>query len=204
MLTKYKDNDLGDRTLATKRMELLRALHCEQPRSILEVGSNAGHSSSLYLINLPNTQVHSVDMCFHPYTPVNLKMIRGQFKGRYTFQCGSSHKTLPKMKGSRQPPVYDWITVDGDHSFDGAYHDILDVCYFSHNTTILMMDDCELHCQGRMNTDGKGGCAVPTKSFLQAAKDGLLVPHNDSKAVLDTNHLNCFASFLPKCQRQAE
>ena len=192
-------NETGSSGFATKRMELLRVLHCERPAHILEIGSNAGHSAVLFLTALPAVHLHSVDMCVHKYTRTNLHHVAKAFPGRYSYGCGPSQKQLPKLWQKKNRNTYDVILVDGDHSAIGAFNDISNTRPLSTPQTLLVMDDCNLKCppaQGKAERRDIKGCMPPTESFRMATRKQMVAPLNVSMS-LDPQLLNCYARYRP-------
>ena len=100
-----------------------------QPKSIMEIGFNAGHSALLFLaITPPTTKVVSFDLGEYAYVFAAKRYIDSLFPGRHTLVTGDSTVTIPKyeeqvahrMKDiNTAPPMrFDIIFIDGGHQND--------------------------------------------------------------------------------------
>lgn len=90
-----------------------------QPKRILEIGFNAGHSAYMSLEMLPDVQYRSLDICRHKYTEPNGKLLEGMYEGRFYLQNADSKTVIAESITN-----YDLIFIDGDHSVDGLTKDI--------------------------------------------------------------------------------
>ena len=104
-------------------------------RTICEIGFNAGHSASLWLLANPNASVTMFDEWIHPYArPAEAFLISAKAASegvqnaaaRLTIVKGSSHETI-KPYAARHPGSCDIVSVDGDHRYHGALMDLEDV-----------------------------------------------------------------------------
>ncbi len=123
------------------------------PKSIMEIGFNAGHSALLFLaITPPETKVVSFDVGEYAYVFAAKRYIDSVFPGRHTLVTGDSTTTVPKyeeqvahrMKNPlTAPPLsFDFIFIDGGHQNDIPMKDILNsqrLAAGSH--TIVAIDD---------------------------------------------------------------
>lgn len=123
------------------------------PKSIMEIGFNAGHSALLFLaITPPETKVVSFDLGEYAYVFAAKRYIDSVFPGRHTLVTGDSTTTVPKyeeqvahrMKNPlTAPPLrFDFIFIDGGHQNDIPMKDILNsqrLAAGSH--TIVAIDD---------------------------------------------------------------
>ena len=87
----------------------------------LEIGFNAGHSSTIILSANSNIILSSIDICEHPYTIPCAKFLKKQYENRFHFFEGSSQKIL---KGKKPQMPLDFIHVDGGHGIGNFYFDI--------------------------------------------------------------------------------
>lgn len=92
-----------------------------QPKSIFEIGFNAGHSAFMSLEMLPEVKYRSVDICRHAYTIPNGELLTEKYGvARFALQNVDSKQVDPKSLVG-----YDLIFVDGDHSIKGLTSDII-------------------------------------------------------------------------------
>ncbi len=109
--------------------------------TILEVGFNAGHSAEIFLSHFPNASLTSVDINHHSYTPIGVEFFRRKFGAQYQFHEGDSKVVLPNLANMNPSRKYDFIYIDGDHSFQGCYTDIINCQKLATKDTILWVDD---------------------------------------------------------------
>jgi len=69
------------------------------------------------------------------------------YKGNITYINGDSHKLIPKYFKDNPNEFFDIITVDGDHSADGASLDLRDVLPHLKIGGVVIFDDI---CQRNM------------------------------------------------------
>ena len=102
---------------------------------ICEIGFNAGHSASLWLLANPDAQVTMFDLWSHPYAATAEAFLRSAQAARYGVKNvserlgiikGSSHATV-RSHAAKHPRSCDIISVDGEHTYVGALQDLLDV-----------------------------------------------------------------------------
>jgi predicted O-methyltransferase YrrM len=109
--------------------ELLR------PKSYLEIGVRRGRSVAAVSSASPNCKLHMFDMWVAQYAGmenpgpnfVRRELIGIGHVGEMIFVNGDSHATLPAYFAENPDATFDLITVDGDHSVDGAIQDLCDV-----------------------------------------------------------------------------
>jgi hypothetical protein len=119
-------------------------------RNICEIGFNGGHSAGLWLLTNPTASVTMFDIWTHPYAVPAEAFLRSPEAKQYgivngderlTIIKGSSHVTL-KPYAVQNPKSCDIISVDGDHSHDGAVLDLRDVFPLARDEkTIILLDD---------------------------------------------------------------
>ncbi len=111
----------------------------KQATNILEIGFNGGHSSEIFLANtLAN--VTSFDLGEHHYVIDGKRFIDSKYPGRHMLILGDSHKTIPEFK-SFTNKKFDFLFVDGDHSYDGALKDLMDCRDLASPNAVLAFDD---------------------------------------------------------------
>ena len=89
------------------------------PKSLLEIGFNAGHSLSIFLRNIPSIdRVYEFDICQHEYVLHNFEVVKTMFPNvNITLECGDSKETLFSTFQSIVPKV-DVIHIDGGHDYN--------------------------------------------------------------------------------------
>lgn len=89
------------------------------PKKILEIGFNAGHSAFMSLELLPDVKYRSVDICRHKHTSINGTLLEDMYPDRFLLKNADSKNIVPSTLKS-----YDMIFIDGDHSIVGLTSDI--------------------------------------------------------------------------------
>lgn len=89
-------------------------------KRMLEIGFNAGHSSSINLEMYSDISITSYDVCWHSYTENNASIVKNRFNSRFNFIKGSSLDLRPSDIIGK----YDIMFIDGDHSYDSCSSDI--------------------------------------------------------------------------------
>lgn len=125
---------------------------CEENnvRTILEVGFNSGISSENFASIKKDgeeqiEQITSVDIGTHLYVPYAKLAIDKLYPGKHLLLIGDSKDVLPNFHKTFPDKKYDLIFIDGDHTFCGAYLDILNCKDFAHEDTILVIDNVAPH-----------------------------------------------------------
>ena len=153
-----------------------------QPKSIMEIGFNAGHSALLFLaITPPTTKVVSFDLGEYAYVFAAKRYIDSLFPGRHTLVTGDSTVTIPKyeeqvahrMKDiNTAPPMrFDIIFIDGGHQNDIPLKDILNSQRLASGAdTVVAIDDiCRTHERHEHYT------IEPTKAWEQMRSCGVIL-----------------------------
>jgi len=155
-----------------------------QPKSIMEIGFNGGHSALLFLsITPPETKVVSFDLGEYAYVFAAKRYIDSVFPGRHTLVTGDSTATIPnyeeqvahRLKNAETaPPLkFDLIFIDGGHQDDIPLKDILNSQRLARDeNTIVAIDDI---CR---NQERHAHYTVePTKAWDQMVKTGVITEH---------------------------
>jgi SAM-dependent methyltransferase len=105
---------LADCRFASSRLELVKSL----PRQarIAEVGTFRGIFARHILDTCDPAELHLIDIDFSLLDPAVAK------DPRVTMHHGTSHDMLAKFPAGH----FDWIYIDGDHSYEGASRDARD------------------------------------------------------------------------------
>ncbi len=109
--------------------------HALEVENYLEIGVRQGRSMAMVVSRRPHVQVTAFDMWQEQYAGmdnpgpdfVQAQMNRLGHKGTITFINGNSHETLPRYFAAHPRQTFDLITVDGDHTPEGARQDLEDV-----------------------------------------------------------------------------
>jgi predicted O-methyltransferase YrrM len=105
------------------------------PKRYLEIGVRRGRSVAAVAMASPECALVMFDMWIADYAGmknpgadfVRDELVRIGHRGPRTFITGDSHVTLPSYLSGNPKETFDLITVDGDHSTDGAVRDLCDV-----------------------------------------------------------------------------
>jgi len=170
-----------------------------QPKSIMEIGFNGGHSALLFLsITPPETKVVSFDLGEYAYVFAAKRYIDSVFPGRHTLVTGDSTTTIPnyeeqvahrlKIKETAPPLKFDLIFIDGGHQDDIPLKDILNSQRLARDDkTIVAIDDI---CR---NPSRHAHYTVePTKAWDQMVITGVITEHgfDDYYEIMTKNNEN--------------
>jgi predicted O-methyltransferase YrrM len=120
-----------------------------QPESYLEIGVRCGRSMAMVVSQAPKCDVVGFDLWITDYAGMKNpgeEFVRKEIKrighmGSAQFVAGDSSKTIPQFFKEHPDQQYDLITVDGDHSVEGARRDILNVIEHVKVGGALVFDD---------------------------------------------------------------
>ncbi|RHY95064.1 hypothetical protein DYB26_010823 [Aphanomyces astaci] len=90
----------------------------------LQIGFNAGHSAMTILTANPTLHLISFDLVEHPYTPKAAAFLDAVFPGRHKLIPGDSTKTVPEALEDADAGQYDFMFIDGGHTYDVAAADL--------------------------------------------------------------------------------
>ncbi|MFV0420823.1 class I SAM-dependent methyltransferase [Oleidesulfovibrio sp.] len=101
----------------------------------LEIGVRQGRSMAMVVSQQPQVQITAFDMWLTDYAGMENpgpEFVREQMqilghRGTLDFINGNSHETLPAYFAQNPAASFDLITVDGDHTPEGAVQDLEDV-----------------------------------------------------------------------------
>jgi hypothetical protein len=124
--------DWGYGDIVTVLLVLARHI---QPRNYLEIGVRRGRSVCAVASRAQTCNLVMFDMWVEDYAGmsnpgpslVEAELDRIGHIGGRKFVDGNSHETLPAYFTAHPEACFDLITVDGDHSPDGAAEDLADV-----------------------------------------------------------------------------
>lgn len=124
-----------------KQFEEQLALHPDIT-SVIEIGLNGGHSANTFFQNCKNLKRFlSFDINMHAYTPVAVEYFRRVYKNIFEFVPGDSTITVPQYTKAFPNEKFDLIYIDGGHSYQVCYNDLLNCQKFAHPGTLVWVDD---------------------------------------------------------------
>jgi predicted O-methyltransferase YrrM len=128
---------------------LAAAAELLQPDSYLEIGVRRGRSAAVLASVAPECAIVGVDLWEGGYAGMDNpgpQLVRRELekighRGPLELLQGNSHELLPRLLDERLDLTFDIVTVDGDHSPDGAERDLLDVLPRLRIGGVLVFDD---------------------------------------------------------------
>lgn len=120
-----------------------------EPASYLEIGVRRGRSAAVLASVAPECAIVGVDLWEEGYAGmenpgpelVRRELAKVGHRGPLELLRGSSHELLPRLFAERPDLTFDVVTVDGDHSPDGAERDLRDVLPMLRIGGVLVFDD---------------------------------------------------------------
>lgn len=106
-----------------------------QPQNYLEIGVRRGRSACAVASKAKACDLYLFDMWVPQYAGmenpgpelVDSELNKFKHSGKRVFTNGNSHATLKDFFAKNSDLALDMVTVDGDHSYDGAGEDLCDV-----------------------------------------------------------------------------
>lgn len=136
-----------------------------KPEYVLETGFCTGRSASSILTNAENLKkMISIDINFDYIKPdgrIYKKLLEDNFPNFSTIENSSRNILNDDFITKEFPNGIDWVTIDGDHSYDGCLFDLRAVINHINKNGIIIIDDYE---SGPPN-----GCSIP--SVTKACND---------------------------------
>ena len=180
-ISEYHIVEGGSYQIGAQGDRLRELVHKRAPKSIMEIGFNAGHSALLFLANTPpETKVVSFDLGEYAYVFAAKRYIDAMFPGRHTLVTGDSTVTIPKyeeqvahrMKDpNTAPPMrFDFIFIDGGHQNDIPMKDILNSQRLARDgRTVVAIDDISRDPSRQAHYT-----VQPTKAWSQMVDAGVI------------------------------
>jgi predicted O-methyltransferase YrrM len=150
--------------------ELINICKTINPKFIMEIGFNGGHSAELFLEN-SNAYLYSFDIGnhFHSYLKFGKMYINNKFPDRHTLVIGDSTERVPIFSSNHPEIKFDIIFIDGGHEYKTAISDLINCKKMAHDNTIVIMDDIIKDSQFSANhTIG------PTKAWNQCINNKIV------------------------------
>lgn len=128
---------------------LFAAAHFVKPENYLEIGVRKGRSLAVVAASNPNCQIVAFDIWPEMYANMpnpgpefaSKEIKKIGFAGKIEFVNGDSHLTLPAYFMDHPDAFFDLVTVDGDHSREGARQDLIDILPRIKVGGVLVFDD---------------------------------------------------------------
>ena len=144
---------------------LMQLVRKRKPMLVGEVGFNAGFSSWAILQSYPKVKLVSFDLCAHRYVASAKRYLDKHFPGRHELVPGDSRESIPHYLSEHPRVRFDMVFIDGDHRYEVARADILNLRPLCGPDTIVVMDDVT-----PMRRWGKG----PSKAWNEAVARGIV------------------------------
>jgi predicted O-methyltransferase YrrM len=128
--------------LSNKRFNIYNVLKKTKPKTILEIGFNAGFSCLLMKLVVPVANITCVDLNQHLYVMPCFNKISSDFSGLRMIPGSSYDIGLPQL--IKENKKFDFIHIDGDHRLEGARKDMELCLKLCHEETIILFDDANL------------------------------------------------------------
>lgn len=120
-----------------------------QPKSYLEIGVRLGKSAAMVAATVPQVNIVAFDLWVSPYAGldnpgpdfVRRQLIAVGHHGEITFVDGNSRETVPLYLAAHPEVRFDVVNVDGDHSDEGAWADLMAVADVVAAGGYLLFDD---------------------------------------------------------------
>jgi SAM-dependent methyltransferase/predicted O-methyltransferase YrrM len=128
---------------------LFAASKTTQPVNYLEIGVRRGRGVCVVARGCNDVNITACDMWIENYAGMEnpgpdfvlAELAKHGHKGNIEFINGDSHKSLPEYFKTKPDLLFDMITVDGDHTEDGAFDDLHNVIPHLAPGGILIFDD---------------------------------------------------------------
>lgn len=138
-------------------------------KSIMEIGFNGGHSSEFFLSMNESVNITSFDLGEWDYVKVGKEYIDMTFPGRHVLVLGDSTKSINKYNIMNPGKKFDFIFVDGGHTYEIAMADLKNSAKFAHKDTIVAIDDTMYNLEWVL-----GYNIGPTQAWIDAINSGLI------------------------------
>ena len=165
----YKTNNIrileGNSTESQLQSEFLNK-YKESFTNVLEIGFNAGHSSEIFLGSNPNSKITSIDVGYWYYGKFGVEFLNNKFPNRLKVIFKDSILALNDFSTIPENKIFNFIYIDGNHSYDYAYNDIKNCKKFSDKETLVAIDDVVIDDKNRTLAN-----TGPTQAWLDLLKE---------------------------------
>lgn len=128
---------------------MLAATKLVAPRTYLEIGVRRGRSMAMLAAHAHDASLYGFDLWIENYAGmpnpggdfVRSELKRVGHRGHVELISGDSHVTVPRFLADHPDLTLDVVTVDGDHSHDGALADLRTVIPRISLGGVLVFDD---------------------------------------------------------------
>lgn len=146
-------------------------------KRICEIGFNAGHSASLWLLANPEAEVIMFDIGDHDYTKPTYEYLRDSphfeslgiknAKNRFKLYLGNSFESLARFRMEHPDIKCDLLSIDGGHASEAALNDIVYMKPLSNpHWNLVVIDDS--NCGQRL-----GWCKTVEASIEEGERRGI-------------------------------
>lgn len=133
--------------LEPKIYNILSLMDIVRPKSVLEIGFNAGFSSLLMKMSGVKFDMECIDINHHEYVVPCFNTIQSDYSDMEIILQPSS---LALKRLIQQEKTFDIIHIDGDHSLEGAQSDLDQCLELAHESTVIIFDDTNLSHLARL------------------------------------------------------
>lgn len=146
-LTAYSsDTNEGFCTKTQREVFAADLKNLQHVKSVAEIGFNGGHSCEIFFNGLNLEKFVSFDLNTHPYVAVGVDYIKKRFGERFQIITGDSNRTVNEFANAHSNEKFDLIYIDGGHSYECCYNDIINCRRLAHGRTIVWVDDYNNGC----------------------------------------------------------
>jgi hypothetical protein len=93
------------------------------PRNVIETGTHKARYDYMIKVNVPDIKIHT--FCIDERSKLCVDYLNSRFGQYITFHEGNSLDTLTNFKGLESGEKFDLAWIDGGHSTDLAYSDLI-------------------------------------------------------------------------------
>ena len=140
----YSSNNIkiieGNSAQSSLQIDFLKK-YKENFKNILEIGFNAGHSSEVFLSTDPKSQIVSIDIGYWYYCKFGVEFLNSKYPNRLSVIFKDSVLALNNFETVSEDTIFDFIYIDGNHTYEYAYNDMKNCSKFANRNTIVALDD---------------------------------------------------------------
>lgn len=138
--------------------------------NIMEIGFNGGHSAEIFLENNKNLSLTSFDLGVYDSVNVAKEYIDMKYPNRHTLILGDSTITIPEFIEKNKNTKFDFIFIDGGHTYEVAKADLDNCLQLAHAETIVAIDDT-IYTRGWEQEYTIG----PTKTWIEHIQENKII-----------------------------